>query len=614
MGSVLTIMVAALGTARSGEAVQHYQTAANPVAQWGIASEVDDSPEVMVRMRDGIRLSTDVLLPKEIAPPYPTVLVRLPYPKVSAFSGESNAMLRLLVDNGYAIVVQFERGTHASEGEYHFLSGARHDGYDTISWIVSQPWSNGRVGTYGCSSGAENQMALSAENHPAHKAMIAQGAGAGIGDFPGVSSQGLFYSGGVPAMEFTPWYYNWGYIHRPQLPQSVPDEERSRLMQIYGMKTGELALPLLPAAAHLPSKDILRAIGTPPTDWDTFIQRAPGDLAWKREQFLTANDHPRVPALFVDSWHDIGAYEVVKAFEYQQNQAPDQFLIMGPTGHCQMGTETKHTMVGERDVGDARYAYNDRYLQWFDYWLKDKKNEALSRPKIEYYLSGSSQWRSASAWPPAATERKLYLNSTIGANSSRGDGSLDTELPRRAGSDTYRYDPVDPVPTLSRFFDKSVVTEQKPVADRQDVLVYTSSPLTKDLDIVGEVTATVYLSASVRDTDLMLRLVDVDPDGKAYNVGDENLRLRYRKSFASPELMSPGAVYPVALKGIVTATRFSAGHRIRIQVTSSNFPLFERNLNTGNVNSSEIISVVAETRVYHGATRASYLSLPVVSN
>jgi uncharacterized protein len=615
IASAVSMLLSGLIATRSESEVRHMQTT-DPVTQWGIGSEVDYSPEMMVPMRDGVRLSSDVLLPKGVAPPYPTVLVRIPYPKVTAFWGEAGRqLLRMLVGSGYAIVVQVERGTNGSEGEYHFLTGARHDGYDTISWIVSRPWSNGKVGTYGCSSGAENQMALSAENHPAHKAMIAQAAGAGIGNFPGVSSQGLFYQGGIPEMEFMSWYHTWGYIHRPQLPPSLSDEERSRLSQLYAVTTGEVDdLPLLPAAAHLPSKDILRAIGTPPTDWDTFMQRAPGDAAWAHDQYLTANDHPQVPALYVNSWHDIGAYEVVKAFEHQQTQAKDQFLLLGPTGHCRMGTESEHTMVGEQDVGDARYAYNDRYLQWFDYWLKDKKNDALSHPKVEYYLPGSGQWHSAPAWPPSATSRKLYLNSTAGANSTRGDGSLEDVPPRRAGADTYRYDPVDPVPTLSRFFDASIVTDQKPVADRQDVLVYTSQALQKDLDIVGEVSAELYLSTSVRDTDLMLRLVDVYPDGRALNIGDAALRLRYRNGFESQQLMTPGTIYPIALKGLVAGTRFPAGHRIRVQVTSSNFPMLERNLNTGAVNSSETDSVIAQTRIYHGAGHASYVSLPVLMN
>jgi uncharacterized protein len=593
--------------------MEHLQTA-DLVTQWGVASEVDFSPEQMVRMRDGVRLSTDVLIPKGLAPPFPTILIRTPYPKVRVFPRECNLrLLHIFIDNGYAIVVQFERGTYASEGEYHILSGARRDGYDTISWIVSQPWSNGRVGTYGCSSMGENQMALSAENHPAHKAMIALAAGAGIGDFPGVSSQGLFYRGGIPWLEFFPWYHVWGYVYRPQLPRSLSDDERSRLAQVYVLRTGEPdSLPLLPSAAHLPSKDILRVIGTPTTDWDRFMQRAPGDEAWKAEEFLTAEDNPQVPALFVNSWYDVGAHEVVKAFEYQQRRAPHQYLLMGTTRHCFMGTETKHTMVGERDVGDARYHFNERYLQWFDYWLKEMDNGALGQPRVEYYVPSANQWRTAEAWPPPVSQYKLYLHSALGANSSRGDGSLDAEVLYDIGSDTYRYDPVDPVPSVSRLLRDSVVSDQKAVAARQDVLVYTSGILKSNLDIVGEVSAILYVSTSVLDTDLLLRLVDVYPDDRAHNVGDVVLRLRYREGFRRPELMTPGVVYRIELRGLSTATRFIAGHRIRIQVTSSDFPVLERNLNTGGENSSEVSPVAAETQIYHGRSHPSHLSLPVL--
>ena len=584
------------------------------VSQSGVAEAVQYWPQVMVRMRDGVGLSTDILLPKDAAPPYPTILVRTPYPKGGTFAnGSDGQLLHLLIDNGYAVIVQNERGAFPSEGEYHWLSNSRDDGSDSVAWIVKQSWSNGRVGTYGCSSSAENQMALSAANPPGLVAMLPKAAGAGIGQFPGAWSQGLFYSGGIPMMEFPPWYHAWGSIYRLQAPNSLSDEQRSRLVQFYAQGADEPAA--LPAdwAWHLPSKDLLRAVGTPPSDWDEFIHRGPGDPAWKHAQMLNMDDQPREPALIVNSWHDIGTWEVVKAFEHEQNKVPNQFLVMGPTQHCRMGTETSHTMVGQEDVGDARFNYNELYMQWFNHWLKGEQNGALARPKVEYYLIGANQWRTAPAWPPAAVKRNFYLDSMRGANSSRGDGSLETGLPRRTGSDEYRYDPADPVPSINRFFQPNVIADQKLVADRHDVLVYTSAPLQENMDVVGEVAATLYVSASVKDSDLMLRLVDVFPDGRAFNVGDEELRLRYRNGFEKPELLTPGIVYPVELTGIATATRFGRGHRIRVQITSSNFPLLERNMNMGTDNSSEADYVSADVHIYHGGSRASYVSLPVLS-
>jgi hypothetical protein len=586
------------------------------VSELGVAGTVQYWPQVMVPMRDGVRLSTDILLPKDARRPYPTVLVRTPYPKGGTFArGSEQRLLQELINGGYAIVVQSERGAFPSEGEYHYLSNARHDGYDTVEWIVKQPWSNGRIATYGCSSPAENQMAVSAANPPGLVAMIPKAAGAGIGHFPGTWNQGLFYDGGIPEFEFIPWYHSWAGIYRLQAPKSLSDEERSRLMQFY-LQTWQNPpdMPLLPAAWHLPVKDILRTIGTPSSDWDTFIQRTPGDPAWRHEEMLTMYDHPREPALIVSSWHDIGTWPEIKEFEYEQSRAPNQFLIMGPTGHCLMGTETSHTMVGQEDVGDARFDYNAVYMQWFNHWLKGQHDGALSRPKVEYYLINASKWLTAASWPPAGVAHRLYLNSGRGANSVFGDGTLETTLPKRAGSDSYRNDPADPVPTINRYFQPDIVADQKLVAARHDVLVYTSSPLQNNLDVVGDVTANLYVSTSVKDTDLMLRLVDVFPDGRAFNVRDEVLRLRYRNGFQSPELMAPGKVYSINLQGIVTATRFGRGHRIRIEITSSNFPLLERNLNTGGDNEAGVKFDVANISIYHGGAHASYVTLPVLGN
>ena len=588
------------------------------VSELGVAGAVQYWSQVMVPMRDGVQLSTDILLPKGTPGPYPTVLVRTPYPKGGTFdSPPSNRQLLWdLINDGYAIVVQNERGAFPSEGEYHYLSNARHDGYDTVEWITKQRWSDRRVATFGCSSPAENQMALSAANPPGLVAIVPEAPGAGIGHFPGTWGQGLFYTGGIPEFEFIPWYHSWSWINRLQPPRSLSETERSRLMQFY-LQTWHSPpdLPLLPAAWHLPAMDILRSIGTPISDWDKFILRAPGDAAWQHEQMVTMYDHPREPSLIVSSWHDIGIWPEVKEFEYEQNRVPNQFLILGPTGHCGMGTETSHTLVGQEDVGDARFDYSAVLMQWFNHWLKGEHSGALSRPKVEYYLINASKWLTAASWPPPAVAHRFYLNSGgLGANSIFGDGTLQTTAPERAGRDSYVFDPAAPVPTADRFFQPNLIADQKLVAERHDVLVYTSAPLKSNLDVVGTVTARVYVSTDVKDTDLMLRLVDVFPDGRAYNVGDEALRLRYREGFRSPEMMTPGEVYLITLKRLVTATRFGRGHRIRIQITSSNFPLLERNLNTGGDNETGVEFEVADVHIYHGGVHASYISLPALAN
>jgi putative CocE/NonD family hydrolase len=581
------------------------------VAQMGLEGLVEDIPDAMVPMRDGVRLSTAVYIPKNAAGHLPTVMIRTPYPR-GVYS--SAAVVRPLIENGYVVVIQNERGTSGSEGEFHVLGGARKDGYDTIDWIVAQSWSNGNVGAFGCSSPGENQMALSAENHPALKAIIPVAAGAGIGEFPGIMSQALIYKGGVPSFVMAGWFNSWGYIHRPHLSPTLSDDERNRVLDAYALKEG--VIWTMPSFSHLPSKDILRANGTPPTDWDTFILREPGDKAWRSGDWLTQYDQPRAPALFVSSWYDVGATEELKAFEYQQDKAPNQFIVFGPTGHCGMGSETAHTLVGMRDVGDARYDYLKLYLSWFDYWLKGTHNGVLDRPRVQYFLPGANEWRTSSVWPPQGKTLSLYLNSGGHANTRKGDGVLQLRPPSKSTTDQFRYNPLDPVPTAGGGLDVrgagAVVADQASVEGREDVLVYTSDVLDKDLDVVGNIRARLYVSSSVKDTDLTFRLVDVSPDGTAFNIGDTILRLRYRNGAATPQLMTRGEIYPVDMPDIATANRFPAGHRVRIQVSSSNFPLYERNLNTGGRNAESVDAVIAETRLHHGSGHLSRIDLPVV--
>jgi uncharacterized protein len=579
--------------------------------QLAIVGLVKDYPDVMIPMRDGVRLSTAVYIPRDAQGRLPTVLVRTPYPR-GVYSIAK--MVRPLIDGGYVVVMQNERGTNGSEGDFHLLGGARKDGYDTISWIVAQDWSNGSVGTFGCSSPGENQMALSAENHPALKAMVPLAAGAGIGDFPGIMSQGLFYKGGVPSLPLAGWFNSWGYTHRPHLDPSLSDDERNRLEAVYALKEG--VIWTAPQLQHLPSKDILRASGTPTTDWDTFILREPGDNAWKLGDWLTKDDHPRVPALIVSSWYDIGATEELAAFEYQQDKAPNQYLLFGPAGHCSMGTETAHTLVGARDVGDGRYDYMSLYLRWFDYWLKGIPNGVLDRARVEYYLPGSNQWRTSSVWPPASKTITMFLDSRGHANTRGGDGTLRPTPASNTGQDVFVYNPLDPVPTAGGGLEvrgaSPVAADQASVEAREDVLVYTSGVLEHNLDVVGNVHARFHVSTSVPDTDLTLRIVDVYPDGSAFNIGDTILRLRYRAGASMPRPMTPGKIYAIDMPQIATANRFPAGHRIRIQISSSNFPLYERNMNTGQKNSESSEAVVANTNVHHGLRYDSRIDLPVV--
>ncbi|HEY1526593.1 MAG TPA: CocE/NonD family hydrolase [Candidatus Angelobacter sp.] len=346
----------------------------------GIRTGYTVDREIMVPMRDGVRLSTAVLRPAKISGPMPVILIRTPYLKDQELLGLKDLYSFLLL-HGYILVVQSERGTGWSEGQYQILAGARNDGYDTLNWIVAQPWSNGKVGTLGCSSSGDNQLLLASLNHPAHRAMVTMASGTAVGMLLGVSSQGVFYRGGSPQVGPWAWWYAlFGSDRRPQMPQGISDEERIRLADLYslfqmpsftsgkplGSGWREVIEKVENATKELPSQDILRRAGSPTSDFDRLIKLVPEDPEWQKRDLLRTGDRPRVPALVVDSWYDIGAYEETKLFEYLAD-TPNQYLIMAPTAHCAMFRAMENTMVGKRSVGDARYDYKQLFLNWFDY-------------------------------------------------------------------------------------------------------------------------------------------------------------------------------------------------------------------------------------------------------
>ena len=582
------------------------------------------SDAIAVPMRDGVRLSALLVRPVETAKPQklPTILIKTPYTAAMELQSSDGkpwldgTVVSRLLKQGYALAVVNDRGTGWSEGEFHPQKEAGNDGYDTLSWIAAQPWSDGKVGTLGCSSSAENQWALSKLNHPAHKAMVLMSATAGVGSIPGYHGQGLHYIGGVPPLPYVWWYLEYGNIHHPQLPAGISQEERSRLAAVH---SAQARVPMTQAELaalgdHLPSQDILRAANAPATDFDHLITLAPAAAEWSDYGFLREGDSTRVPGLHIDSWYTFQAYGTLRAFEYLSGNSPDQHLVMGPTAHCGMGSETQQTMVGDRDVGDARFDYASMIVDWFNHWLKDEKNASADLPKVRYYPLSSNHWRTSATWPlPGTKEYKLYLGSAGSANSVFGNGRLDGQA-RHSGAayDQFAADPLHPVPSRGgSCCDADAAKDQSSIEARNDVLVYTTDPLAKDLDLAGYITAKLYLSSSARDTDLMLKLVDVYPDGRAFNVVDSARRVRYRDGYGAPKLMSPGQVYPVLVDEMVIASHIPPGHRIRIEISGSNFPNYERNLNTGGNNFDESRPVIAIDRIYHDSSHESFVSLPV---
>jgi hypothetical protein len=563
---------------------------------------------LMLPMRDGVRLATIVVRPTADGR-YPALLVRSPYPNTSldGFGG----LFKALFEKDYAVVLQNERGSEWSEGEFGFLAGTTADGQDTLDWIARQEWSNGRVGMHGCSSTAENQLKLAAIGHPALRACVPMSSGAGIGDIPGAEGgQGLFYRGGVPMLgTWALWHGPYGVRHRPKLPD-VADGELNRIMRRYStsvpnFRDADYAAALAKSLAKPPSGEVLRRMGSPLTGLEEFIA-SPTDPSWDSVDLIDASHTGATPSINVNGWLDVGAYETVKLFEFQQHH-PDQYLIMAPTGHCQMTRTAKDAKLGDRPVGDSTFDYDETFTAWFDRWLRDEPDAWKPMPKVRVFLMGAGTWLTGETWPlPDTRERSLYLSSDAGALTLWGDGALRQE-PGAAGADEFRADPRNPVPSIGGDLGTGgpVVADQRPVECRADVLVYSTPVLEQPVSFVGDVCAELYVSADGPDADVFVKLVDVYPDGTAYNLAETALRLRYRDGVANPASLEPGRVYRVELRGITTANYFAPGHQVRIEIAGSSFPNADRNWHTGGRNDLASDGPVARLTLHHGGDRPS---------
>jgi putative CocE/NonD family hydrolase len=570
---------------------------------------------LMLPMRDGVRLATVVIRPK-VGCRQPALLVRTPYPQKSldSFGGLAKA----LFEKNYIVIIQNERGSEWSEGDFGILTKTTADGQDTLDWIAAQDWSNGRVGMYGCSSTAENQLKLAAIGHPALRACIPMSSGAGIGDIPGTEGcHGAFHRGGVPMLAtWALWYAPYGVRTRPKLPADADEAELARIMRLYSVtvpdfRDPEYAKAMARSVRQAPSGEVLRRLGAPLTGFERFIADAT-DPSWDEVDLINASHTGATPSINVNGWLDVGAYETVKLFEFQQHH-PDQYLIMAPTGHCRMTRTAKDAKVGDRPVGDTTFPYDEIFTGWFERWLGDKPDAWKPMPKVRVFLMGAGAWLTGEEWPlPETAERSLYLGSDPGAGKAGGaatlwgDGALRAE-PGTPGGDELLADPRNPVPSIGGDLgiDAPVCADQRSVECRADVLVYSTPELDAPVSIVGDVGAELYLSADVPDADVFVKLVDVYPDGTAYNLGVSALRLRYRDGLASPADLVPGEVYRVELRGIVTANHFPPGHRIRVEIAGSDFPNADRNWHVGAHNDLATDGPVAHVTVHHGAERPS---------
>lgn len=541
-------------------------------------------------MRDGIELSAEVYLPKEPGQ-YPALLIRTPYLN----NGESSLEFgRYFARAGYAVVIQDVRGRGESDGEFDVFFQEDEDGYDTVEWVAQQPWCNGKVGLMGGSYLGYVQWAA-AKLRPPHLVALASTAAVG--------------------RTFREYHYNYGAVNLYPLRWYFGISGRTS--QNFDMVDWATVFN------HLPLATMDEAMGMPSQMWQEYIAHPTFDDYWKRMDLAGHFENIDYPALHITGWFDgdqAGQMFFYEGMTAESPAADRQWLLFGPWTHG--GTRNPTLEVADFSFEkEAIVDMKELHLRWFDYWLKDKTDNGIDKePKVKYYLTGINKWLTSPSWPPPrVSTENWYLHSGGTANTMAGDGVLSREPPRSETPDRYIYNPEFPVPTtpdkgLSYTHAGGQSLDQRFVERRDDILVYTSELLTEPMAIAGRIKLVFYASSDARDTDFMAKLIDVHPDERAVMLGPYIgvIRARFRDSLSEPRLMTPGEIYRFEIDLSHVGHVFQPGHRVRVEITSSNFPLYARNPNTGAPIGTTTEMRLARQTIFHDSEHPSTLILPVL--
>jgi putative CocE/NonD family hydrolase len=554
-----------------------------------------------VTLRDGTRLATDVYRPAGNAP-VPAVLMRLPYNKENPVLLFLAGDILRVAQAGYAVVVQDCRGTYASEGRFDPYFQEARDGADTIAWVARQPWCSGTVGMMGASYYGATQWLAATEQPPALRAIA-----------PFITTDQYYdrwtYQGGAFQLGFMlQWAtatfavgevvrrFGQGRANAADLGAAIAAADR----------VGE-------AYRHLPLNDVpeLAALAPYYLEW---LGHPAYDQYWRAASPRECYPSITVPALNFGGWYDLflggtlANYAGMKAHGGSAAARAHQHLVIGPWVHGYNGG-----VYAEHNFGllanDAVLDVTALQIRWFDRWLKGTDEEPARGAPVKLFVMGRNEWRDEADWPlPDTRFERWYLHSGGRANSLDGDGGLSTSAPGDEAADTYLYDPRDPVPTCggATFLPGLFVAANAGPRDQRAV---------EALEVTGPVSLVLSVSSSARDTDFTGKLVDVHPDGRAVILTDGILRARYRDSLSDPALLEPGRIYALQIDLIATSNLFRAGHRVRLEVSSSNFPRFDRNTNSGGTIAAETERdfVVATNRVWHDRAHPSHVVLPVIA-
>ena len=570
--------------------VSAHDVIATPPAQPRDAATIHEE-NVVIAMRDGVRLRADVLRPREGRSP--TLVYRTPYGKHEALKDYTT--FARAVERGYAVVVQDVRGRYASDGEFRPYENDGRDGYDTIEWAARQPWSDGRIGTFGLSYPGAVQWLAAVENPPHLAAMV-----------PAMTfstPQNFFYSGGIWDLSWFDWIW-WNIAPDVRVKKGLPIPPK-----VDGDSGAEALRKKVLGTLPLDRIQELRDIAPYYYEW---LHHPPDDPYWDFAELRGKYGRTRAAVLNLSGWHDDNYGPEGATTNYgglvasRGRNTSRASLLIGPWTH---GVDsTARTRFGERDFGAAAAIdYDQTVLAWMDRHLRGKVADHAAAP-VRYFVMGENRWRESNTWPPPGSTTTYYFSSSGGT----GRGGLTTTPPSQTEASTkFVSDPADPVINP---FDSAGAHDYRSLASRRDVLTFDSEPMTGDVEMTGSIRMRVYISCDCRDTDLWVRLLDLAPDGAAYNLmspGMESVRASYRDLAKGRQLLEPGRVYELTIDRPVTSNLFRRGHRVRAQVSTSFFPNFSRNLHTGELETVSARMQRATISVHHDRDRPSQLALHV---
>ncbi len=545
---------------------------------------------VKQRMRDGVRLSADVFRP-DTQGRFPVILTRTPYRTVEGFQDLQNDEARFFAQHGYAYIIQDCRGKNDSEGVYRpFLDDDRVDGYDTLVWAGKQSWSNGNLGTIGESYAAWNQWQAATLRPPGLKAMVCTVA------LPDPVLNVPYQNGALVL-----WMSEWMAL--------IEGKRNTKTAAVNDARKNFW---------HLPLRTIDEKFGRKNSRiWQEWVSHPSADSYWSSAFYEDKLDRVKLPVLHITGWYDddiigthlnfLGMTDASRDEETRKSQK----LIIGPWQH-RVNIKRK---LGEVDFGESALTdLRGTKLRWFDHWLKGINNGIDREPPVDIFTLGRNTWSKHSRWPfPNARPTPFYLHSRGAANTYYGDGLLSTSKPASEPGDAYAYDPGDPAPNID---DDGNAAEgpfdQRPVERRDDVLVYSTPVLEREIEVSGRVTVSLFASTSRTDTDFWAQLTDVYPSGFSMHLTEGIVRGRYRRSLERAEPLTPGEVNEFSIDLWIVSNAFQKGHRIRLDVSSSSFPKYDRNPNTGNEFGRDSKLLVAGQKVLHDRNHPSSVSLPVV--